>query len=148
MAWKVFLGILGAALVSSPVVAEDNQPGLQAINTAYLHLPLRFEPLPHHSSKPGEFQVSGTGMTIMLSADRARLGDIRMRFAGAQRHATSTGLDLLSSHSNYFIGPASRDWRINVANYGQVKFNAVYPGIDLIYHGDARKGPGGGPLPR
>ena len=78
-------------------------------------------------------------MTVWLSADSVRLGAIRMRLAGAQRHAASWGLDVLPSHSNYFIGSAPRDWRTNVPNYARVKFTGVYPGIDLIYRGDGEQ---------
>jgi uncharacterized protein (TIGR03437 family) len=122
-----------AAVLAAPLVTADNLPSKQIIATTYLHLPLRFEPL----SRAGEFQASGNRMVVWLSADSVRLGAIRMRLAGAQHHAAFAGLDLLTSHSNYFVGSEPRGWRTNVPNYGKVKFSGVYPGIDLVYHGDA-----------
>jgi uncharacterized repeat protein (TIGR01451 family) len=44
--------------------------------------------------------------------------------------------DELPWQSNYFIGSNPSHWRTAVSNYAQVEYHNVYPGIDLIYHGD------------
>jgi uncharacterized protein (TIGR03437 family) len=45
------------------------------------------------------------------------------------------GSDLQASVSNYYLGQDSAKWRTGVANYGEVRYAAVYPGIDLVFHG-------------
>ncbi|HXJ96599.1 MAG TPA: SBBP repeat-containing protein, partial [Terriglobia bacterium] len=49
------------------------------------------------------------------------------------------GLDELPGKSNYFIGNDPKKWRTNVANYAKVKYEGVYPGIDLVYYGNQRQ---------
>ncbi len=36
--------------------------------------------------------------------------------------------------TNYFIGNDPAKWRTNVAGYAKVKYEGVYPGIDLVYY--------------
>ena len=36
--------------------------------------------------------------------------------------------------TNYFIGNDTPKWRTNVAGYAKVKYEDVYPGIDLVYY--------------
>lgn len=59
-----------------------------------------------------------------------------MEGVGANSAATATALDPLPSKSNYFIGSDPSQWRTDVANYGRVKYQNVYTGVDLIYYGD------------
>jgi hypothetical protein len=61
-----------------------------------------------------------------------------MKLAGANARAGVTGADALPGKSNYFIGSDPSQWRTNVPTYGAVKYAAVYPGIDLVYHGNQR----------
>ncbi|MBI4166047.1 MAG: SBBP repeat-containing protein [Acidobacteria bacterium] len=55
---------------------------------------------------------------------------------GANPSAAVTGLDELPGKSNYFIGNDPKKWRTNVRNYAKVKYQSVYPGIDLVYYGN------------
>ena len=63
---------------------------------------------------------------------------LRLKLAGAEAGAHVTGLDELPGKSNYFIGNDPKKWRSNVPNYGKVKYEGVYPGIDLVYYGNQR----------
>jgi hypothetical protein len=59
-----------------------------------------------------------------------------MRLVGANASARVTGTEELPGKSNYFIGNDPRKWRTNVPNYAQVKYQNVYPGVDLVYYGN------------
>ena len=59
-----------------------------------------------------------------------------MRLIGSNRKPRVIGLDEQSGRSNYFLGDDPKRWRTNVINYARVKYEAVYAGIDLIWHGD------------
>jgi hypothetical protein len=61
---------------------------------------------------------------------------LRMRLVGANTTATVAGAEELVGKSNYFIGNDPTKWRTNVANYAQVKYQNVYPGVDLVYYGN------------
>ncbi len=64
---------------------------------------------------------------------------LRMRLVGGNAKGSVVGLDELPGHSNYFIGNHPKKWRTNVPSYAKVKYEGVYPGVDLIYYGNQRQ---------
>jgi hypothetical protein len=64
---------------------------------------------------------------------------LRMQLAGANPSAKVAGVDELPGKSNYFHGNDPQKWRANVSNYGKVRYEQVYPGIDLLYYGNQRQ---------
>lgn len=82
----------------------------------------------------------GTGKAIKTRSNSPYATDLlQMRLVGANPKATVTGLDELPGKSNYFIGNDPKKWRTNVSNYAKVKYENVYPGVDLIYYGNQRQ---------
>ena len=68
-----------------------------------------------------------------------RQGDsavLRLKLSGANEDPQVAGLDQLPGTSNYFIGNDSTKWRTDVPLFSQVYYAAIYPGIDLRYHGN------------
>jgi hypothetical protein len=61
---------------------------------------------------------------------------VRMRLVGGNTKARMVGLDELPGRSNYFIGNDPKRWHTNVPNYARVKYEGIYPGVDLVYHGN------------
>lgn len=64
---------------------------------------------------------------------------IRTGLVGANDRPHITGLDQLQSKTNYFTGTNSNDWKTGISSYSKVKYEAVYPGIDLVYYGNQRQ---------
>jgi len=64
---------------------------------------------------------------------------VRMKLVGANSQPQITGLEKLPGKSNYFIGNDPAKWRTNVPTYAKVKYQAVYPGVDLVYYGNQRQ---------
>lgn len=60
---------------------------------------------------------------------------LRMRLVGADPRTAVMGLEKTTGTSNYFIGNDPARWRRHVPQYGSVKYEKVYPGIDVIFHG-------------
>ena len=58
-----------------------------------------------------------------------------MKLVGANVKATVTGAEELPGKSNYFLGNDPKKWRTNVPNYAKVRYQNVYPGVDLVYYG-------------
>jgi len=58
-----------------------------------------------------------------------------MKLDGANKNPKMAGGAMLAGKSNYFIGNDQSKWHTGVANYKNVKYNAIYPGIDLLYYG-------------
>lgn len=46
-----------------------------------------------------------------------------------------TGVNELPGKSNYLIGNDPKKWRTNVPTYGSVRYENIYPGVDLVYYG-------------
>jgi hypothetical protein len=44
------------------------------------------------------------------------------------------GLDELPGKTNYYAGNDPAQWRVNVPNYGKVKYAEVYSGVDVIFY--------------
>src|SRR5438552_8747180 len=61
---------------------------------------------------------------------------LRMALLGANQHAKVLGLEELTGKTNYFIGNDPQKWRTNLPTYAKVKYEGVYPGIDLVYYGN------------
>ena len=64
---------------------------------------------------------------------------VKMRLLGANTDPKISGEEMLAGKSNYFIGNDPKKWRTNVSNYKKVRYQEVYPGIDLVYYGNQRK---------
>jgi hypothetical protein len=64
---------------------------------------------------------------------------MRMRLVGGNAQGRVVGLDELPGRSNYFIGNDPKKWRTNVPSYARVKYEGVYPGVDLVYYGNQRQ---------
>ena len=61
---------------------------------------------------------------------------LRLKLLRANPAAKVTGLDELPGKSNYFIGNDPKKWRTHVPTYGRVRYENVYPGVDLVYYGN------------
>jgi hypothetical protein len=59
-----------------------------------------------------------------------------MQVLGANMASRIVGAAELPGKVNYFIGNDPAKWRTNVPTYAQVKYENVYPGVDLIYYGN------------
>ena len=49
------------------------------------------------------------------------------------------GMGKLPGASNYFIGNDPARWQREVPNYTKVRYEQVYPGIDLVYYGNPKQ---------
>jgi uncharacterized repeat protein (TIGR01451 family) len=130
-------------------------------------LPLIFEPNIGQSDASVKFLVHGAGYGLFLDStgailalqtasrsrkDGASVQLVRMNLVGASTAAKIFGTGLLPGKSNYFIGSDRSRWRSGVPQYAGVRYENVYPGIDLVFYGnqgrleyDFRVAPGSDP---
>lgn len=64
---------------------------------------------------------------------------VRMKVRGANTEARISGEDELKSKSNYFLGKDPQKWQRGISNFAKVRYQGVYPGIDLVYYGNQRQ---------
>ncbi|HVG29617.1 MAG TPA: SBBP repeat-containing protein [Pyrinomonadaceae bacterium] len=64
---------------------------------------------------------------------------LRMKLSGARRGARASGEGQLPGRVNYLIGDDPAKWRTGVRTFAAVRYEKVYPGVDLIYYGNQRQ---------
>ena len=64
---------------------------------------------------------------------------LRLKLIGANRRARVIGENQLATRTNYLIGNDASRWQVGVANYGQVRVEHAYRGIDVIYYGSRQQ---------
>lgn len=156
-------GTVGNAATPPPSV-----PDRAAIATNYGKLPLSFEANQGQVDSQVRFLSRGNGYSLFLTGQNAVLflgkpiaegkrsallsekrtqnqsgsfatDVVRMSFAGANPNASVSGMDKLAGSANYFIGNDPAKWHRAVPTYGKVKYQNLYPGIDLVYYGNQKQ---------
>jgi hypothetical protein len=122
-----------------------------------LSLPMFFEPNQGQTAPQVKFLARGAGYGLFLTADeavlqlqpsalstqhsalssqRASSSVIRMRLEGANSTARVSGASPLPGKSSYFIGNDPSKWHHDIPQFARVEYRSVYPGVDMVYHGD------------
>ncbi len=145
---------LGSAPVSPPPVSglkTSSDPQQTAgIRERYGKLPLQFEANQGQAQSQAKFIARGHGYQLALLPGKALLRlrqtatpsqpaapdtDLGIHFIGANNDAVVQGQDALPGKSNYFVGNDPAQWRANVPTFAKVQYQALYPGVDLLYYG-------------
>jgi hypothetical protein len=87
---------------------------------------------------PRPARVTGAGSSKVTSGDAQRSrAVVRMSLLGAL--ADPPGVpDQPAGSANYLLGNDPTRWR-NVPSWARVRYQSVYPGIDLVYYGNQRR---------
>jgi hypothetical protein len=83
--------------------------------------------------------LAGQEAVMVLPSDQPSPATVHMKLVGAASTSASQPESVLPSVSHYYIGDDPKQWHPNVPNYARVKFDHVYPGIDLIYYGNQQR---------
>ena len=137
-----------ASSVSSELSSESGSHGksvhLAAGRLPLSQLPLRFEPNQGQTHPQVKFLARGAGYGLFLTSDQTVLtlgarpegAVVRMQLAGASPGAAVSGSDQLPGRSNYFIGNNPARWHRDIPQFARVRYQSVYPGVDLVYYGN------------
>ncbi|MCI0681621.1 MAG: SBBP repeat-containing protein, partial [Gemmataceae bacterium] len=74
-----------------------------------------------------------------LPLDMASLSStsvIHLQLVGASDAPQIAGLGATETVSNYFLGEDPSQWLTGIVNYSQVEYLGIYPGIDVVFHGN------------
>ena len=111
----------------------------------FANLPLVFESNQGQSNPIVKFLTHGSGYGLFLTQNEAVLAlqhsagqasTVRMSLEGANPNSQIAGTNPLLGKSNYLIGNDPAKWHRNVPQFAQVRYENVYPGIDLVYYGN------------
>src|SRR5207247_7110758 len=154
-------------LLSTDITPTAAQVATKArVSESYGRLPLSFEANQGQVDPRVKFLARGAGQTLFLTSTEAvlvlirsapqalgplrtptsplaaRAGTqtvLRMTFVGASSHPQITGQRELAGKVNYFLGNDPAKWRTNLPTYAAVRYEGLYPGIDLVYYGNNRQ---------
>ena len=135
------------------------------VDSSYGKLPLQFEANQGQQPDAVRFLSRGKDYTVFLTPEGAVLSlrkmrqqvhidkpgpavlepslqavaDLRLRVEGGNPAVKLTGADPLPGTVNYFIGRDPAKWRTDAPTYSKVRYEQVYPGIDLVFYGNQRQ---------
>ncbi|MFN7944987.1 MAG: SBBP repeat-containing protein [Blastocatellia bacterium] len=128
-------------------------------------LPVSFEENRGQTDSQVKFLARGQGFTLFLTSSEAVLSlqrqtgtverserspvinqevqeqivTLRMGLINAAREPRITGLDELTARVSYFTGSDPQKWQTGIVQYAKVRYESVYPGIDLIWYGNQQQ---------
>jgi uncharacterized protein (TIGR03437 family) len=129
--------LVGSVLFSALLVAAVPP----SVSRTFLDkLPLRFE----HSRAGEGYEARGNHFSLRLQSvenvldwsDHGKTARVRTRLMRANPAATLAPEERLPGSANYFVG-APALWRTDVSGFSRVRYQSVYDGIDLVFHGEA-----------
>ena len=118
--------------------------------------PLHFEANQGQTDAQVKFLSRGQGYSLFLTpkesvvalsrkskgSERSAIEEtavVRMAWKGADPNAKVTGLEPLAGKTNYLIGSDQSKWRTNVESFAKVKYENLYPGINLVFYGNQQQ---------
>ncbi len=147
---------------SNLVTSDQTDPATRSKAIArYAGMPLAFEVNSGQTDPRVKAFSRGSGYGLFLTGDESVLvltpeaGKtvvLRTRLLGANTAARVVPTDPLPGTVNNFIGNDRSKWQTDIATYAKMKYEGVYPGIDLVYYGNQEQleydfivGPGADP---
>jgi uncharacterized repeat protein (TIGR01451 family) len=124
----------------------------QRVQARLGQLPLSFEANQGQADPQVKFLARGGGYDLFLTGNEAVLklqaghakdnrqnpgtaAVVWMRLSGANPIPRISATDELAGKSNYLIGNDPSKWHRNVPHFARIRYQDVYPGVDLVYYG-------------
>ena len=146
----IVAGALFAASTGERPGAQTNanETALSKAKASMAKMPLSFEPNRGQTDPRVQFISRGPGYNVFFTKDETvmTLKDtktsnavVRMRFVGGTNSGNAQPSEALANTSNYLIGNDSSKWITDVKEYAKLRYENVYPGIDVVYQGDQQQ---------
>lgn len=101
---------------------------------------LHFEPMTGLEGESAGFIARGIDFALVLTPDEAALclgptsSNVQMVLEGALPDPEMMGMEKRKGKSNYLYGNDPDNWITGVPHYDKVKYEDVYPGVDLVFY--------------
>lgn len=130
------------SLAGQSLVRHKTEPKLSA---DFGKLPLSFAPNRGQTDPRVRFIAQNAGWETYLTSQSIWLGSgdrsngVVLNFLGANAATRTEELDTLPGKNNYLIGNNSSKWITQVPTFATVKYDGIYSGIDVRFHGTGKQ---------
>jgi hypothetical protein len=131
-----------AAALESAGDTRSKKAAAEAKARAVLaRMPIRFEKNTVQAGPRVNYLVRGQGFTLLLTSQGSVLSSskeeaaVGMELVGSNPGAQAESVEDLPGTVNYYIGNDPKKWLTNVPTSARVRYENIYPGVDLVYHG-------------
>jgi hypothetical protein len=90
--------------------------------------------VPASDSTPSQSSQRGTS-----SRKNSARGVLKIRFEGNNSNAVPGGEEPLAGKVNYLRGDDASRWQTNIATFGRVRYQSLYPETDLVFYGNGEE---------
>lgn len=141
--WTAASLVFFSTLISQPGYSQSSAQQAASLES---RLPLLFEqnagqtnPDVRYLTRSGPYQIHLTPNSALLKiAGKDRNAVLRISPRNANQNARITGAGQQAAKTNYLLGDRDH-WKTGIANFSAVKYEGIYPGIDLKYYGHQRQ---------
>lgn len=91
------------------------------------------------ASNSSNAAVATTGQSSTASKSATTKHVVQFTLLNAAANPVAVGENPQPGQANYFVGNKRSKWHTGIPMYGQVRYQNVYPGIDLVYYGNHRQ---------
>ena len=128
----------------SAVSPSPALPSEAKVAADYAKAPLSFEPNAGRTNQAVDFLshgqdhslfLTGEGAVLNLATSGAKTHALQLSLRGSNPAAEASGLQPLAGKVNELRGRDSSRWRTDIPTYGRVRYESVYPGIDVEWYG-------------
>ena len=139
--------VLASSLVSNANVHPNASVAEKNPAAVLTKLPLTFEANAGQVDPSVKFIARAPGFTLFATpkemvtvlsgtAPRTKRIVVRTQLKGADHFAPIRGENPQQAKSNYLVGNDPKKWVSGAEHFSRIRQSGVYPGVDLLYHGD------------
>ena len=88
------------------------------------------------SLRPAGITSAQVAKTVSVTHGQSQPAVVQFNLVGASQNPSAIGEEQQPGRANYFFGKDPKRWHTNVPTFAKVRYRNVYPGIDLVYHGN------------
>lgn len=153
--WPLAILLMVWAFQVSAIDSDSKDAALSKHSLNVLaQLPITFEQNRGQFDSKVDYVARGNGFAIGLTGQEMRIAlrskvkissanfdqaQILIRFLGAEKKISASGLEKTEQISNYFRGGETTDHLTDVPHYLRLKYENIYSGIDLVYYGNGHE---------
>lgn len=139
------------SIANAALRLQTDPRAIEVIQAKLTKLPLSFEANLGQADSQTQFLSRVPGMTLRVKPGemtvtlnsigkggqgKSQTAAVSMKLVNANRDGALVGEMEQPGKSNYLVGKNPKHWKTNIAHFARVRQAGVYPGIDLVYHGD------------